>query len=863
MPALRTIALVVMAACGTAGHAAGLGSIRLQSALGQPLRASVSVLGANMPELTPSCIKVRLDQPDGTPMMAVRAAVSSGGETADILLSTRQPVNEPAVTLSLQVTCDNSIQRSYQLLLDPVVFLPQLPQPAPQASSRSETGKSRLREQAMVASMEDAVAPAPVRRAAERKARNDQPVSVAAQGASPVATRKTVAAQQEPRKMTRSVLKLSGDDVAIEGGAAFLPELKLSDTLSESRDTGDAQGAAELKKAYDRFAAVLRDEDPLRNGEMQLKDMQAKLQELESQTARLREQGEQQRLADREALARVRRDTVSSRWVVALGGLLLAALGAIGWLYHRIREIGREQSTELWARTSLGQPTEPGDWENTLGTDETLVTAGTMNHPRKAGKSSGSSDWERGIPLDGTLAVDWASRQATLQEPPLQMPEAGNADLRHDDTAEDTLPDDGVQPDAEPVTWQTHQASPPGKHEAPKSLQASHAAGKTAAAAPQRPDVVQAAADKRNGGAQLLEVGEISDLMQEAEFWMLLNDPERAIEILEPSRHAGRPVSPVPWIYLLDLYRVTGRQENYQALAARLKQVFNTSAPAWSEPDAEIPARSLRDYLHVVKTIEDLWEGEEILPYLESLLLDEREGGRVGFDLAVYREIIHLIGVACDPETPRRREQLSFDDPQPRLISQQVSMPSARPAKDALLISEDEAEVFDRATSWQATSRQVASKIVAPKATESKAAESKAAEPKTAEPKNMPSQTPGLNVLNVLEAATQAPASAYEILNVEMALPVVDVAPAPAAFTDATTAAVASVVPSPAAASEEDAERMADMARKLDLVVAYQEIGENVGARVLLEEVIQGGSPLQVEKAKAMLKKLLKEIDWQ
>lgn len=127
----------------------------------------------------------------------------------------------------------------------------------------------------------------------------------------------------------------------------------------------------------------------------------------------------------------------------------------------------------------------------------------------------------------------------------------------------------------------------------------------------------------------------------------------------------------------------------------------------------------------------------------------------------------------------------------------------------------------------------------------------------------MPSQTPGLNVLNALEAVTQAPASAYEILNVEMALPVVDVAPAPAAFTVAAAAAVAPVVPSPAAASEEDAERMADMARKLDLVVAYQEIGENVGARVLLEEVIQGGSPLQVEKAKAMLKKLLKEIDWQ
>jgi pilus assembly protein FimV len=59
------------------------------------------------------------------------------------------------------------------------------------------------------------------------------------------------------------------------------------------------------------------------------------------------------------------------------------------------------------------------------------------------------------------------------------------------------------------------------------------------------------------------------------------------------------------------------------------------------------------------------------------------------------------------------------------------------------------------------------------------------------------------------------------------------------------------------------AENIIDMATKLDLAVAYQEIGEHVGARVLLEEVIQGGTTIQADKARAMLKKLLKEIDWQ
>jgi pilus assembly protein FimV len=48
----------------------------------------------------------------------------------------------------------------------------------------------------------------------------------------------------------------------------------------------------------------------------------------------------------------------------------------------------------------------------------------------------------------------------------------------------------------------------------------------------------------------------------------------------------------------------------------------------------------------------------------------------------------------------------------------------------------------------------------------------------------------------------------------------------------------------------------AEMATKLDLALAYQEIGDKEGARELLDEVIKGGSDEQVGKAKAMMQKL-------
>ena len=48
----------------------------------------------------------------------------------------------------------------------------------------------------------------------------------------------------------------------------------------------------------------------------------------------------------------------------------------------------------------------------------------------------------------------------------------------------------------------------------------------------------------------------------------------------------------------------------------------------------------------------------------------------------------------------------------------------------------------------------------------------------------------------------------------------------------------------------------AEMATKLDLAIAYQEIGDKEGARELLDEVLKGGSPEQSERAKALLLEL-------
>jgi pilus assembly protein FimV len=54
----------------------------------------------------------------------------------------------------------------------------------------------------------------------------------------------------------------------------------------------------------------------------------------------------------------------------------------------------------------------------------------------------------------------------------------------------------------------------------------------------------------------------------------------------------------------------------------------------------------------------------------------------------------------------------------------------------------------------------------------------------------------------------------------------------------------------------EDYSSNAEMATKLDLAVAYQEIGDKEGARELLDEVVKGGSPEQSDKARSLLAKI-------
>lgn len=169
---------------------------------------------------------------------------------------------------------------------------------------------------------------------------------------------------------------------------------------------------------------------------------------------------------------------------------------------------------------------------------------------------------------------------------------------------------------------------------------------------------------------QSTSVEEISDVMQEAEFWLSLHDLERAAEVLEPYATYEQPGSPLPWLYLFELYRDLGWSEKYSNLRDRFQRIFNARALTWEEQKLVLPGvpqRGLEDVPHVALKVTTLWQSEEVLPYLESLLVDDRDGTRAGFDLPVYKEIMFLILLAYELQQARQYLKPAIGTPQPAI----------------------------------------------------------------------------------------------------------------------------------------------------------------------------------------------------
>lgn len=125
-----------------------------------------------------------------------------------------------------------------------------------------------------------------------------------------------------------------------------------------------------------------------------------------------------------------------------------------------------------------------------------------------------------------------------------------------------------------------------------------------------------------------------------------------------------------PWIRLMDVYRMAGMREEFEAVARNLNQHFNVEVQSWSEgkSDAQVDlmldggsasvaaprAQSLEDMPRIIGGVVKMWDAEDVVGYLYELLRDNRGGQRQGFSLPVVEDILFLIELK---ETSNRMEK--------------------------------------------------------------------------------------------------------------------------------------------------------------------------------------------------------------
>ena len=655
---LRIVVLVSLALRCSTGDAVGLGPLQLQSALGQPLRATVQVLGSDAGTLSETCIRINLKMPDGSDIVRPQFELRRSRATAiELAISTTGKIDEPAVALLVEITCAPTLHRDYQLLLDlrdglPRVVSTMADELKPAKQARSATGLARDNG--------DEGSAGSRKRGRRSSAGGVRSVAASELEAMPADDAvKAPAARVKAAPVARNVLKLTQTDTlqgdSLQSTSRQPAGLKLSQSLGMEIDSAQLQ-SDELGAAKARFQAILRGEDALVAARRELKALQnrsapatpAPVSSIAGQPAaaspRPAQAGEvaggpeAQKAAGDAAVkpAAVQQPAVSgSRGAFAstsllLGMALLAAAGAAMIWRHlhatRRRGVKVDGKKQPWWLTSGDDASREAD----------LLASARGSVARKKSASVDMKLWAA-VEGDKVIEADKADKADKVLARYVQHFVGKRDKAVHDANARiDPLGPASLE-DEKAAVGQTV----PEKRKLPKIVP--HDQGLS--------DLSHLDDAPRPLGRNKLATFElVSDVMQEAEFWKMLNETQRAIDILENYCNSAESASPAPWLYLADLYEGLGDAERHAQLCNRFREIFNGRL---HEADAITPAgrETLEGYPHLMEKISELWGQEAIVPFLQGLLVNDRESPREGFYLPVYQEILLLIDVALERES--------------------------------------------------------------------------------------------------------------------------------------------------------------------------------------------------------------------
>ncbi|MBK4737463.1 type IV pilus assembly protein FimV [Noviherbaspirillum pedocola] len=543
-------------------HALGLGNLVLHSHLGMALSASVEVNGVDTENQPNLCLRSRLESLDGRLLTVPQSTMVRKGDVGELRIRSREPVEEPAATLSIEIGCGATVRREFAILLDPApaqAAMPAMLAPAvsgTQESTNASSGRSKAKPAGALASPKRSVSP----------------IMKEKEGAASV-LHLSAPTQPEPQVII----------------AAEPTRLKMTETLSEAQLAADPARREAMRADQKRVAALLRGEDPYQAMEFRLREAQVREKAMR-QEATL---SKQQSAADHQALDNAKRQRWIDALLVGLASALLALGARAAWL--RWGSVRERQVQEPFSLESVGTDLHDSPAKSLRAKDISPQALETGEPAPLKADAVNPNPSVPGFPAVADSATDLLVRPSS-EEPSREKP-AAPLDFG--------------------FVW--HESKETVMTAEPFALAADEAGN-------ERDWLSDAAIDTPPLTLQPSEsAAEIATLLLGVEIWMTDHNPLRAIGMLEPVCAQEPQLSPAPMRYLIELYRIVGNEEKLAATQTRFASHFPLArAPEHAGWQHDAAASGLVEFPEILAEIEQLRDSDDFLGYLQSLLLREQ-----------------------------------------------------------------------------------------------------------------------------------------------------------------------------------------------------------------------------------------------
>lgn len=591
-----------------AAHALLIGQPAASPVLGQALRASVPLQLGPGEQIGLDCVQAQIAQgdqtlPGGQVVLSVQALSPS---SARVEVRSRVPITEPYVVLTLKLGCQFQRSQQFTMLVDP---------PAPvlasggaagaSPSAGAQTGGAGAASAATAPSVSTAPGASALSANAEpanAQSTHGQPVNAQPGGTAPAAPpvrRRPVAEHRRshprhvaeaarerhphhPAAVAESRHRAEAPKPAASAGSRLHLDWMAPDASPLlSLSTSMHPASAPVTDALRQKAASLR--DAVMGGASAPASTDDQLARLAAQVAAL----EADRARDSARIAEIRRQAERAE---AQADGRVAPVWA--WVLGALAAALAGLSAWLW---------------------------------RDRRRMAAQQPWFESSPVD-PAAGRGAGLAAAGRRPAVPV-------TAEPDTGPDTIPVE--EPELVEEIPAPEPAPVPAPAAAPRPLRPGH-----------NPVLDREAFSRPLSGQEQVQVDEMMDIGHLADFFIGIGNDDQAIDVMRKAlaeRSGG--LLALPYLYLFDLYRKTGRRADYEELLVDFAHRFNVRIPAWDDQPQTEP-RDLEAYPRAMSLICETWGQGSMVTVIERMLLDDPTKPRVGFDLPAYRDLLDLYAVA-------------------------------------------------------------------------------------------------------------------------------------------------------------------------------------------------------------------------